>query len=177
MFIISQTKFEKGSVESTHKVPTSHYHTTTLPRSGRVTRRTDTPVKIFKDPPPPRPGHATSIGPRPIVHGTGPPCPPKEKRTSYCTGVESIAGLGSGGLDRRGALTPRAVLSARNRGRAVQRCVARRALRMQDPRSPPRSVSSSSAPRPGQDRPAHWSPPAPFLGSPFVDLVALTLTI
>ena len=52
----------------------------TLTRSGRVTRWTNTPVRIFKDPAPPRPGHATSIGPRPIVHVTGPPCPPKEKR-------------------------------------------------------------------------------------------------
>ena len=73
--------FAKGSIESTHKVPTSHYlrkgqlnrpnrHTRsqltsdkvpgtdqplpheTLPRSGRVTRWTNTPVRIFKDPAP-----------------------------------------------------------------------------------------------------------------------------
>ena len=48
--------FAKGSVESTHKQgtqgtdqPLPHE---TLPRSGRVTRWTNTPVRIFKDPAP-----------------------------------------------------------------------------------------------------------------------------
>ena len=87
--------FEKGSVESTHKVPTSHYHTkhcpiifglrkgqvnrhtryrpahqplpheTLPPRSGRVTRWTNTPVRIFKDPAPtpipPIPPHLSCV--------------------------------------------------------------------------------------------------------------------
>jgi hypothetical protein len=51
--------FEKGSVESTHKVPTSHYHTkhchAVVASLGGLT-----PARIFKDPAPtPRPGHAT----------------------------------------------------------------------------------------------------------------------
>ena len=49
--------FEKGSVESTHKVPTSHYHAKhrlALPgaRCGRVARWTNAPARIFKDPAP-----------------------------------------------------------------------------------------------------------------------------
>jgi len=51
---------EKGSVESTHKVPTSHYHTKHRTdgrcHRGRVARWTNTPARIFKDPAPtPRP--------------------------------------------------------------------------------------------------------------------------
>ena len=47
--------FAKGSVESTHKVPTSHYHTKHRPdgrwRCGRVARWTNTPpARIIKDP-------------------------------------------------------------------------------------------------------------------------------
>ena len=73
--------FEKGSVESTHKVPTSHYrtkhcHAAVAPLGGLTHRRRFSRIR-----PPPRPGHATSIGPRPIVHVTGPPCPPKGKKS------------------------------------------------------------------------------------------------
>ena len=50
---IPSVHLAKGSVESTHEVPTSHYHTfETLPRSGRVARWTNTPARIFKDPAP-----------------------------------------------------------------------------------------------------------------------------
>jgi hypothetical protein len=48
--------FAKGSVESTHKVPTSHYHTKHRTdgrcHRGRVARWTNTPARIFKDPAP-----------------------------------------------------------------------------------------------------------------------------
>ena len=50
------TQFAKGSVESTHKVPTSHYHTKHRTdgrcRRGRAARWTNTPARIFKDPAP-----------------------------------------------------------------------------------------------------------------------------
>ena len=74
--------FEKGSVESTHKVTTSHYllpHET-LPRSGRATRWTNTPVKIFKDPAPHPPihrRHETDVPLHPLrVHETKSPILP-----------------------------------------------------------------------------------------------------
>ena len=41
----------------------------------------------------PRPGHATSIGPRLIVHVTGPPCPPKEKEPAtgaHCSSLKRV---------------------------------------------------------------------------------------
>ena len=50
--------FVKGSVESTHKVPTSHYQHTKHKTDGRchrgrVARWNNKPARIFKDPPPP----------------------------------------------------------------------------------------------------------------------------
>ena len=62
----------------------------TLPRSGRVTRWTtcNTPVRIFKDPPPPVPATLhLSARAGPTVHVTGPPCPPKEKEHALCERV------------------------------------------------------------------------------------------
>ena len=39
------------------------------PSDGVLTRWTNTPVRIFKDPAPPRPGHGTSIGPHSLRKG------------------------------------------------------------------------------------------------------------
>ena len=76
---------EKGSVESTYKVPTSHYHTKHRTdgrcHRGRVARWTNTPARIFKDPAPtPRPSHTTSIGPRAGSSYNWPPRAPEQVR-------------------------------------------------------------------------------------------------
>ena len=50
-FLLGLTRLAKGSVESTHKVPTSHYHTkhghAAVVSLGGLTHRA---VRIFKDP-------------------------------------------------------------------------------------------------------------------------------
>ena len=79
-------QFEKWSVESTHKVPTSHYHTTrnTGPRGGRVARWTNTGEDVSRVRPPPVPA-TLYIFYRPPADSSRDrgPMPPKGKRTSY----------------------------------------------------------------------------------------------
>ena len=89
--------FAKGSVESTLRKGQLNRHTRyrparlpheTLPRSGRATRWTNTPVRIFKDPAPtfrhPHSSHTTSISPMPIVCITGLPVPPSNYESTTC---------------------------------------------------------------------------------------------
>ena len=79
-------QFEKWSVESTHKVPTSHYHTTrnTGPRGGRVARWTNTGEDVSRVRPPPVPA-TLYIFYRPPADSSRDrgPMLPKGKRTSY----------------------------------------------------------------------------------------------
>ena len=79
-------QFEKWSVESTHKVPTSHYHTTrnTGPRGGRVARWTNTGEDVSRVRPSPVPAtlYIFYWPPADSSRDRG-PMPPKGKRTSY----------------------------------------------------------------------------------------------
>ena len=66
----------------------------TLPRSGRVTRWTNTPVRIFKDPAPP-PSRPRYIY-RPLADSSRdrPPMPPKGKKRASYRGTLCVAGEG-----------------------------------------------------------------------------------
>ena len=74
---VTMLKLEKGSVESTHKVPTSYYHTkhchaVVAPLGGLTHRRGFSRIR----PPPPVPAILHLSAPMPVVRITGLPVPP-----------------------------------------------------------------------------------------------------
>ena len=119
---VRDKKFENGSVESTHKVPNSHYHTKHWPSSGRVARWTSTPARNFKDRPPhPTPTSRKAYGALCGIHRTRPKKVENSLRILETRVLFSRAPLRILHDDGHGCFAPRAVHDAFGAARTLWR--------------------------------------------------------